>query len=53
MYQDVFPGTALVAKAPYKMSPIEMKELKFSCKDYCTNVIFAQAHHLGAVQHYL
>jgi hypothetical protein len=25
---ELQPGTALIAKAPYKMSPVELKELK-------------------------
>jgi hypothetical protein len=29
---ELQPGTALIARAPYKMSPVELKELKFSYK---------------------
>jgi hypothetical protein len=44
---ELQPGTTPVAKAPYKMSPVEMKEFKVQCKDYWTRVIFSQAHHPG------
>ncbi|XP_075500121.1 uncharacterized protein LOC142538706 [Primulina tabacum] len=30
---DVVPGTALISKAPYRMAPIEMKELKNQLQD--------------------
>jgi hypothetical protein len=43
-------GTALIARAPYKMSPVELKELKFSYKACLTKAIFAQVYHHGAVQ---
>jgi hypothetical protein len=47
------PGTAPVAKAPYKMSHVETKELNVQLQDYWTKGIFTQAHHLGAIQHCL
>jgi hypothetical protein len=48
------PGTALIAKAPYKMSPVELKELKrFSCKGCLTKATSDQVYHPGAVPHCL
>jgi hypothetical protein len=47
---ELQPGTALIARAPYKMSPVELKELKFSYKACLTKAIFAQVYHHGAVQ---
>jgi hypothetical protein len=44
---ELQPGTTPVGKAPYKMSPVKMKEFKVQCKDYWTRVIFSQAHHPG------
>jgi hypothetical protein len=50
---ELQPGTALVARAPYKISPVEMKELNIRLQDLLDKTIFAQAHHLGAIYHYL
>ena len=30
---DLLPGTALISKAPYRMSPIELKELKIQFQE--------------------
>jgi hypothetical protein len=49
---ELQPGTAPVARAPYKLLPVEMKELEVQLQGL-TKVIFTQAHHLGVVQHYL
>jgi hypothetical protein len=46
---ELQPGTALVARAPYKISLVEMKELKIQLQDLLDKTIFTQAHHLGAV----
>jgi hypothetical protein len=43
---ELQPGTALIAKAPYKMSHVELKD----CKACLTKAISAQVHHLGVVQ---
>jgi hypothetical protein len=43
---ELQPGTAPIAKAPYKISPLELAELKIQLRD-----LFAQVHHLGVVRH--
>jgi hypothetical protein len=46
-------GTAPIAKAPYRMTPVEFAELKIQFQDRKTKALFTQVHHLGAVQHCL
>jgi hypothetical protein len=46
---ELQPGTAPIAKAPYKMSPVELKELKIQLQGL-TKAISTQVYHHGAVQ---
>jgi hypothetical protein len=44
-------GTAPIAKALYRMMPMELAELKVQLKDLIEKAISAQVHHLVGVQH--
>jgi hypothetical protein len=48
---ELQPGTTPIAKALYKMSPVELAELKIQLQTCKTKVLSTQVHHLGAVQH--
>ena len=44
---DLFPHTAPIFKAPYKMTPPEMSELKTQLKNCSIKVILGLVRHLG------
>jgi hypothetical protein len=50
---ELQPDTAPIAKAPYKMSHVELKELKIQLHGLLAKAISIRVYHLGAVQHYL
>jgi hypothetical protein len=50
---ELQPGTAPIAKAPYKMSPVELKELKIQLQGLLDKGYIYPVHHLGAIQHFL
>jgi hypothetical protein len=47
---ELQPDTAPIAKAPYKMSLVELADLKIQLQDLLDKCLFAQVHHLGAVR---
>ncbi|GJR68237.1 hypothetical protein Tco_0014302 [Tanacetum coccineum] len=52
---DLIPGAALVARAPYRLAPSEMKELfHANCKELLKKVLFwTELSHVGAPGYYL
>ena len=50
---DVLPGNAPISKAPYRMDPTEMKELKFNCKSYWIKDSLGPVRHHGGHSCYL
>ena len=44
---DLVPGANPVSIAPYRMSPVELAEVKAQVQDLLSNNLFVQAHHRG------
>ncbi|XP_042472473.1 uncharacterized protein LOC122055157 [Zingiber officinale] len=49
---ELVPGTTPVSKAPYRLAPTEMKELKGSCRNCWTRVLYDRACHHGELRCY-
>jgi hypothetical protein len=49
-YIDLIPGTAPIAKRPYRMAPTELAELKLQIVDLQQKGTFVPAHPLGEHQ---
>jgi hypothetical protein len=47
---ELQPGTAPIAKSPYKITQDELVELKIQLKDLLDKATSDQAHHLGIFQ---
>ncbi|GKB20940.1 putative reverse transcriptase domain-containing protein [Tanacetum coccineum] len=50
---DLIPGTAPVARAPYRLAPSEMQELSDQLQDKQTEVLSDQVLHIGELMSYL
>ncbi|KAA0036120.1 ty3-gypsy retrotransposon protein [Cucumis melo var. makuwa] len=48
---ELEPGTVLISRAPYRMAPAELKELKVSYRGYWTRASYDLACHLGERQY--
>nr|GEU98826.1 hypothetical protein [Tanacetum cinerariifolium] len=47
---DLIPGATLVARAPYRLAPFEMKELSEQLKELSKKVLFDRARHYGVLR---
>ena len=50
---NLLPGTGPISKAPYRMSPAEMKELKDQLQELLVSDLFGRAYHRGVLPCYL
>ena len=47
---DIIPDTRAITISPYRMAPVELKDLKEQLKYLLDKVLFDQVFHLGALQ---
>ena len=50
---DLQPGTTSISKAPYRMAPAELKELKVQLPELLDKATSDPVYHLGEHQFYL
>nr|GFD00542.1 putative reverse transcriptase domain-containing protein [Tanacetum cinerariifolium] len=50
---ELIPGAEPISKAPYRMAPIELKELKDQLQDCWSEALFGRVCHHGVHQFYL
>ncbi|XP_024989265.1 uncharacterized protein LOC112523826 [Cynara cardunculus var. scolymus] len=50
---DLIPGTAPIARAPYRLAPSEMQELMSRCKIFLRKDLLDRVRHHGELQSYL